>query len=322
MLSLPERRAIDLATQTAREWEGNTAPNPPVGAVALDTQGQVLAQAAHQKAGAPHAEASLITRLHSQNLLDQVSSIIVTLEPCNHAGRTGACTQSIRTAWPNGGVRIIYAESDPNPHVRGGGAQALRDFGFEVEQHSTFETRELIAPFAKACTTSHPWIVIKTAQREVAPGEFTLIPPVGQKTFMSSPEAIVFAHTLRKKSDAILVSSSTWLADHPLLTVRAVEDFPGRKRLLWVLDRNERLTDSEITAAATERGMVGVRDVLPDLSQSFELMKAHGVLRVLVEAGPRLLEILLKSGLWDERVVLTQTTGAVESVQRILRNTL
>jgi diaminohydroxyphosphoribosylaminopyrimidine deaminase / 5-amino-6-(5-phosphoribosylamino)uracil reductase len=111
--------AFGHALQAAVEFEGATAPNPPVGCVILDADGNELAVAAHRAAGQPHAEALAIQKCREAGLAERIHTLIVTLEPCNHQGRTPPCTSAI-LATP--ARQIWIGAQDPNPHVEGGGA--------------------------------------------------------------------------------------------------------------------------------------------------------------------------------------------------------
>ena len=111
--------AMKAAIARAEEFAGATSPNPPVGAVALDETGKIIASAAHERAGEPHAEAALISLCEAQGLLQRVHTLVVTLEPCNHQGRTGPCTEAILKS---GIKRVAFGATDPNPKVAGNGA--------------------------------------------------------------------------------------------------------------------------------------------------------------------------------------------------------
>ncbi|MGK5090360.1 bifunctional diaminohydroxyphosphoribosylaminopyrimidine deaminase/5-amino-6-(5-phosphoribosylamino)uracil reductase RibD [Bdellovibrionota bacterium FG-2] len=288
--------AFDLALEEAQEFVGATAPNPPVGAAALDAQGRILGVAAHQKAGEAHAEAALLTDLKGQS----IDTLIVTLEPCNHTGRTPPCSQAIIAA---GVRRVIYGVADPNPRVAGGGARALRDAGIEVmalpEGHALFEKcLELARPFIKWVTTGLPFVTVKTAYR----GNGSMIPPLGMKTFTTS-EALRIAHDLRKRSDAILTGSGTIQADNPAFTVRHVADHFGKKRWLAIMDRRRRVPEKYLEYARRQ----GFNVILPDsLEAALRELGSNGVLEVLVEAGPLISEAVLSGELWDRHVVLTE----------------
>lgn len=314
-------QTLALAVQAASAFEGRTAPNPPVGAIALGHQNQILAQDAHVQAGLPHAEAVVLSRLEQEGRLSQLKTLIVTLEPCNHQGRTPACTSAILRAQERSPFEVVYGESDPNPEA-GGGAAALSAQGVAIRQLSTPETRALLAPFKKRVTQGLPWITLKTALRETAPGQWTHLPPPGQKTFTQSA-SIRLAHELRKRSDAILTGSGTWLTDQPLFTIREVPDHlwdprHPKRRLLWIFDRRGQVPEADLLLAQ-ERGFEVFRDVGDNLLKSLELVAQKGVLRALVEAGPILTTAFQNSGLWDEHVVVRQPLSGKDAVEILRR---
>ncbi len=294
------RAAIDLAAS----FQGATAPNPPVGCAILDRDGRLLAVSAHRKAGEDHAEAAALALCKRDGKTGEIDSIVVTLEPCNHWGRTPPCTEAIlqtpaRTLW--------IGATDPNPRVPGGGVTRLREAGLAVHvldaagpdvvaQSIAARCRDLVAPFAKRALTGRPWITIKQALDAAG----SMIPPPGCKTFTSAA-ALTLAHRMRKRADAIMTGSGTILADDPAFTVRLVPDHPGRRRQLVILDRRGRVPQSYLTAAETRGFQVRVEQ---DLNASLDVLGQEGVLEILVEAGPALTASLLDAGLWDEHLVI------------------
>jgi diaminohydroxyphosphoribosylaminopyrimidine deaminase/5-amino-6-(5-phosphoribosylamino)uracil reductase len=290
--------AMSAACAEARKWLGATSPNPPVGAAALGADGNILAVAAHKKAGEAHAEAALLEICRAQNLLPRVHTICVTLEPCNHHGRTPPCSEAIIKA---GIKRVVVGACDPNPNVKGGGIERLKEAGIEVVAGvNEDECRQLIHAFAYSVQTKRPWITIKRAFDVNG----SMIPPKGQKTF-TSPTSLRLAHRLRKKADAILTGSGTVLADAPLFTVRHTKDFAGKKRTLAILDRRGRVPQSYLKAAH-EVGFVSI--IFQDISAAIEGLAQSGVRDVLVEAGPTLAQVILDSGLWAMSVTIRQTS--------------
>lgn len=290
------QQAMHQAALEARRWLGATSPNPPVGAAAVDAEGRVLAVTAHHRAGEAHAETALIESCRDRNLLSRVDTICVTLEPCNHHGLTPPCTEAILRS---GIKKVAIGTRDPNRHVKGGGIERLQEAGIDVLIGvAEEECRQLIHAFAHREATGRPFVTVKRALNR----EGSMIPPEGQKTFMS-PESLRFAHRLRKKSDAILTGSGTILADHPLFTVRHVPDHPGKRRWLAILDRRGRITGDYI-AAASGRGLDVV--IYRDFVAALVDLAARGAQDVLVEAGPALSESLLDSGLWTMSVTLRQ----------------
>lgn len=320
-LARAEQLALRSAIEAAQAYRGATSPNPPVGAAALDPAGQILSVRAHTKAGEPHAEASVLKDLRARGIENQAHTLIVTLEPCNHQGRTPACSQGI-LATPS--IRkVIYASPDPNPRVKGGGAEALRQAGLEVELVDSPEARDLIAPFSKWSRTGIPWITVKTAWRlenaQLSGAQSRthgMIPPPGQKTF-TSPESLRFAHILRKRADAILTGSGTVLADRPELTVRHIPDHAGKRRFLAVLDRSGRVP-ADWLEGRKKNGFEPVEG--SSVPEILEMLGQKGVLEVLVEAGPSLSGFILEQGLWDEHFrIEAGTHGEPDKIYRSLR---
>lgn len=306
--------AFRRALAAAREFEGATAPNPPVGCAILDATGAVLAVAAHQKAGEAHAEACAIARCREQGQIDCIHTFVVTLEPCNHFGRTPPCCHAIlqtpaRAVW--------IGIHDPNGHVAGSGTQTLNAAGVTVRSIATLDhpdadlladrAQRLVAPFAKLQRTGLPWLTIKQALDTAG----SMIPPTGRKTF-TSPASLTLAHQLRRRADAILTGSGTILADSPLFTIRHVLDFPGKSRHLVLLDRRGRI-HADYFAAARKRGFLP--RLATDIPTALRDLGNLGALEVLVEAGPRITAHLLAGGLWDEHVRITANGDGTDRVE-------
>ena len=292
------RHALSLAA----EHEGATAPNPTVGCVLLDVAGQILMAAAHPGAGQAHAEAKAIQMARAAGLADRIATVVVTLEPCNHQGRTGPCTAAIlgtpaRQVW--------YAVADPNP-LAAGGADHLRRAGLHVGTLAELDHAErdallaqatrLLAPFVSRVQRGRPFVTVKQALNATG----GMIPPPGQKTF-TGPEALRLAHLLRRRADAILTGSGTVLADRPEFTVRHVPDIQGKSRILCILDRRGRV-DANYLEQSRQRGFRP--RIATDLTTALADIAADGCNEVLVEAGPRITEAIRTAGLWDEWVLI------------------
>lgn len=202
---------------------------------------------------------------------------------------------------------------DPNPKVEGGGAQRLAEAGREVRLLDPasplgMQCADLIAPFAKRQLTGRPWVTVKQA----LDASGSMIPPPGQTTF-TSQAALAYAHRLRRRADAILTGSGTVLADDPAFTVRHVPDHAGRRRLLALLDRRQRVGDAWLQAAAA-RGFEPFR--ADDLDSALDQLGRQGALEILVEAGPALTAAVLEGGLWDEHALIRQVApGQPETVE-------
>lgn len=303
------------AVEKAREFIGATAPNPPVGAMAIDAQGRALSIQAHERAGTGHAEAKVIADLAARGCLGDVHTLFITLEPCNHQGRTPPCTEAILKS---GIRRVLFGTRDPNPNVAGQGALRLGAAGIDVREADgdlAKSCQELIRPFAHWAQTGRPWIVIKTAHRAGnLPYLKSMIPPVGQKTF-TSLSSLKLAHQLRRRADAILTGSGTILGDAPEFTVRHVPEHAivasgQKKRRLVVLDRRKRVPQEWIMKAQARGLDVWIRQ---DLEAALNELGKAGVLELLVEAGPELSSFMLQNTLWNEHVLITQ--GNPDSVE-------
>jgi diaminohydroxyphosphoribosylaminopyrimidine deaminase / 5-amino-6-(5-phosphoribosylamino)uracil reductase len=301
------------ALAEAKTWRGSTSPNPPVGCAALDAGGNVLALAAHKRTGERHAEALVIEQCRVAGSIGRIDTLLVTLEPCNHTGRTPPCSEAI-LATPCRAVWI--ASRDPNPRVAGGGAKRLAAAGLEVQMlrdlaHADTATLQreadlLIAPFAKRVTKGMPWITVKQAVDVSG----SMIPPTGQKTF-TSPSSLKLAHELRKRADAILTGSGTILADNPEFTVRHVPDFAGKQRKLLIADRRVQVPQSYVDVAIA-RGFDVMRII--DVASALKQAAVDGANEVLIEAGPSITEAVLSSDLWDEHVLIVQQTNAPDCI--------
>ncbi|KSB90521.1 riboflavin biosynthesis protein RibD [Caulobacter vibrioides] len=304
-------RAFRLALDAAFAWAGATAPNPPVGCAVLAADGEVLAVRAHQGAGLPHAEAAALAACRDR--WSAVHTLVVTLEPCNHHGRTPPCVEAI-LASPARAVWI--GARDPNPAVAGGGAARLVAAGLDVAFVAgplAGEAARLIAPFAMRATRGRPWLTLK--QAFTADG--SMIPPPGAKTF-TSEASLDLAHALRRRADAVITGSGTVLADAPLLTVRRAPDPRRTPRRLAILDRRGRVPGAYLDAARA-RGLDP--SVHADIPALLAQLAGGGALEALVEAGPTLSAAFLAAGLWDERVTITKAArpGDPDTVESVLR---
>ena len=227
-----------VALRLAGRGAGNTSPNPMVGAVVVK-RGQVVGQGYHQSAGTPHAE---IHALRSAGEQAQDATIYVTLEPCNHQGRTPPCTEAIVRSGVN---RVVMGCSDPNPRVSGGGADYLRSKGISVEV-GVLEERcfKLNEPFIKHITTGLPLVIAKVA----ASLDGKIASHLGDSRWISNERSRRFVHRLRHAVDGILVGVGTVIADNPRLTTR----LPGKKGknpLRIVLDTHLRTPPDCLVAA-------------------------------------------------------------------------
>ncbi|WP_035242614.1 bifunctional diaminohydroxyphosphoribosylaminopyrimidine deaminase/5-amino-6-(5-phosphoribosylamino)uracil reductase RibD [Desulfobacter vibrioformis] len=226
-------RALELAAR----GKGYTSPNPCVGAVVVK-DGQIIGQGFHPKAGGPHAEVVAIDDAAArfpEKLAN--ATIYVTLEPCNHFGKTPPCTHKILNA---GISRVVVACKDPNPNVAGGGIEFLRKKGLEVVSGlMAQEALTLIEDFVWNVQHTHtPFVTLKCA----ATLDGYIATRTGDSQWITSGASRNFGHELRHQNDAILIGSGTLHADDPSLTAR-IEGKPSRDPARIILDT--RLTIKE-----------------------------------------------------------------------------
>jgi len=309
------RRALALAE---RGW-GRVSPNPLVGAVVLDVAGEVVGEGWHGGPGSPHAE---VMALAAAGPRARGGTVVVTLEPCNHTGRTGPCTQALIDARV---ARVIAATFDPNPIVDGGGVAALRERGVEVDVGTCGDdARRINGAFERHVTTGRPFVVLKTA----ATLDGKTAAADGTSKWITSEQAREDAQRLRAWSDAIVVGSRTVLEDDPALTLRApslaaarppmrvVVDTVGRvpagRRLFdgsapTLVATTERAADDRVASWRSAGAEVVVldrdRDDAVSLDALLETLGKRDVQGVLVEGGATLAWSFVRDALLD-RVVL------------------
>lgn len=233
MFSDDDARFMHLALKEARKGAGRTSPNPCVGAVIVK-DGKVVGTGYHKKAGTDHAE---IHALGSAGMAAQGAVMYVTLEPCNHQGRTAPCSPAVAAA---GIAKVVIGMLDPNPLVDGGGFAYLRQQGIEVH-HGLLaeECRELNRPFLKFISTGRPLVIMKAAL--TLDGKITFRQGVGDT--ITGGESLRQAHRLRNTSDAIMVGIGTVAIDNPSLTTR-ISGRKGRDPLRIILDTSLRIDEN------------------------------------------------------------------------------
>ena len=303
------RRALELAGRA----EGCTSPNPMVGCVIADAEGNIVGEGWHHKAGTPHAEVNAIADMNAKQL--QGHTAFVTLEPCSHWGRTGPCCEALLKA---GIKRVVAAMEDPNPKVAGNGFLRLREAGVEVIVGvCEKEARRLNEHFLLWVTQNRPFVSLKFA--ETLDGK--LATSARDSHFVTGQEAHTYSHYLRKIHDAILVGIGTVLDDDPELTTRLVE---GKNPVRIVLDSRARipLTAKVLQGEAKTLVMTGpdadadtcdklqcLKNVdvvtLPcengnlSISALLQSLYEHGITSVLVEGGSEVLGSFLESQMAD-----------------------
>ena len=235
------------AIQEARK--GRPSPNPHVGAL-LVKDGEIIAVGHHDQAGQAHAEGAAI---ESAGERARGATLYVTLEPCNHHGRTAPCVDAILAA---GVTRVVVGARDPNPHVEGGGIERLLAAGVEVDQSvMADEAARLIKPWAKFITTGLPFVALKLALSV----DGRIATRTGASRWITGKTARAKVHALRARHDAVAVGIGTVLADDPTLTVR---DAPGTHPVRIVFDSKLRLPlSSKLISTLDEAALVVVTTV-------------------------------------------------------------
>lgn len=281
------RRALELADRA----RGLTSPNPAVGAVILDSAGETIAEGTTERAGGRHAE---VVALDMAGPRARGATMISTLEPCSHVGRTGPCAAAIIHAEI---ARVVFAVTDPHP-TAAGGAALMRSVGIEVEDGVLHqEASESMHSWLASLRLGRPHVTWKSAQSldaRIAAGD-------GAPTWVTSPEARLDAHrSLRAKADAIVVGSGTVRADDPALTIRTGDpSLDCRSPLRVVMDRSE-----VIPSSARALGPDG--DSLRTAASPRELLdqlQDRGAVDVLVEGGPTVGAAFYDEGLVDRLVL-------------------
>ncbi len=218
---------MQLALNEAQRGLGRTSPNPCVGAVIVKG-GQVISKGYHEKAGMPHAEIVAIRNAENSDCIVG-ASIYVTLEPCNHTGRTPPCSRAIVES---GIENVIVGMTDPNPAVNGTGIDYLRDHGVSVVSGVLQQKCEAINyPFIKHITQGLPWTILKAG----ASLDGRLNYQRGSAGWITGEETGKEVHRLRDSVDAILIGSRTLAIDNPSLTTRLLGR-PGKDPARIVLD--------------------------------------------------------------------------------------
>lgn len=272
-------RAIELS----KHGLGRTFPNPIVGAVIVSASGEILGEGFH--AGTDHAEVVALLDCARKGKSASGSTLYVSLEPCNHTGKTPPCTQAILDA---GITRVIYAVDDPNPVAQGGGAY-LRSRGVEVVTHilepeSAFQNRAWLHKIAN----NRPYFTWKIAS--TFDGFSAALD--GTSQWITSEQSRQLVQRLRAESDAILIGTGTALSDNPSLIPRG----DTRRPLRIVMGERQIPDESHLMDIESETLIFPSRNI----DAFMEKVKELGLNSVLVEAGATLGTALLQKGLVDE----------------------
>lgn len=272
-------RALELAGRGVR------GANPLVGAVVLSADGETLGEGYHRGAGTPHAEPAALEDARNRGHDVRGATAVVTLEPCNHTGRTGPCSEALLAA---GIARVVHAADDVDA-AASGGAERLRQAGVDCMgglEHS--RSLHLNERWVRSVLDARPFVTLKSAQSldgRVAARD-------GSSQWITGDASRGDGHRIRALADAVLVGTGTVLADDPRLTAR--DAGPARAGLRVVLGA------SEVPADAAVRGEGFLHLQTRDVHAALSDLHRRGVRHVLVEGGPRIAAAFLRAGVVDE----------------------
>lgn len=313
--AIEDRYYMQMALELALRGTGRTSPNPLVGAVVVRDR-QVVGRGYHKRYGGAHAEVNALEEAAEKA---RGATLYVTLEPCNHTGKTPPCTDKILAA---GIRRVVVAMRDPNPGVRGGGNDRLRAAGLQVVEDVALEAaRRQNEFFLKHTRTGKPFVILKCA----ATLDGRIATRTGHAQWVSGPEARRFVHELRHAVDGIMVGVGTVKADDPSLTTRLPEGGgrdphriildthlsiplnarvltqPSKAQTILVAGRDVAPGARRQAESAGARVMtVPCRDGKVDLAAALERLGAEGLASILVEGGSRVCGSALRAGLVDK----------------------
>lgn len=309
---------LERAYELAERGAGSTSPNPAVGAVVV-LGGRVVGEGYHHRAGEPHAE---VHALRMAGDAARGATLYVSLEPCNHFGRTPPCSHAVEQA---GIARVVVGTPDPNPKTAGGGTQHLRDCGITVEVADDERARAIVEPFARAIRSDRPFVTLKMAMS--LDGYIASQP--GRQEWLTGEAAREFVRELRIVHDAVAVGAGTVRVDNPQLTVRpphrrlreyvrivmcetdtvdpssaVFAEQEGYGKTIVLAPSGPRGKFSNVEAVSDVLFVGGDNDANLDLRQGLRALKERGIMSVLCEGGPTLASHLFKEGLVDRFVWL------------------
>ena len=290
-ITAAERAAMARARELA--LRGPRSSNPQVGAVILAADGRTLAEGWHRGTGTAHAEVDALSRLAPGDAAG--ATAIVTLEPCNHTGRTGPCAVALQEA---GIARVVYGAADPGD-ASSGGADRLRGAGVDVDRLDVDEADALIADWTFMHRAGRPRVTVKWAQSldgRAAAAD-------GTSQWITGPEARAHVHRERSAHDAIAVGTGTVLADDPKLTARVdgVADAPQPIPVVF----GERAIPADAALRSHPRGL---RTAGHELERELTALAADGIQTLYVEGGPTLASAFIRAGLADRLTVYVAPT--------------
>lgn len=283
------QRAYELATRGI----GSTAPNPPVGAVIV-RDGHIAGEGYHHRAGEPHAESNAIAQAGEAA---QGATMYVSLEPCNHFGKTPPCSQAVADA---GIARVVIGTVDPNPKTHGGGVASLRARGVDVVLANDARAGELIEIFAHSLRSKRPYVAVKMAMAL----DGTIASRPGVQEWISSDEERSYVRELRIAYDAVMVGAGTVRVDDPQLTVRPPHGRLRPYHRVVVCESSSIPPERRVfepTEGYAETIVLTTKQSAPDfgLPEALASLRERGIYSVLCEGGPTLAGRLIATGQAD-----------------------
>ena len=282
--------AMQRAIALSEKGLGKCSPNPIVGAVIIDASGKIVGEGFHDRmTSKDHAE---VVAIRSAGDLVKGATIVVTLEPCNHAGSTGPCTQAIIDS---GISTVVFAVKDPNA-VAAGGADALRAAGIKaidgvLTEEASYVNRAWLTKIEK----SRPyfvWKVATTLDAKIAASD-------GTSKWISNEVSRSDVQRLRRESDAILVGTNTVISDNPHLIPRGEFSGYSRNPIRVIFGESDLPSDSKVFDDAAETVHIKSRD----LSKLVAKLNELNINQVFVEAGSKLASAMVAADLMDELVI-------------------
>jgi len=280
---------LKKALVLAQKRQGFCAPNPSVGAVIVENN-QVTAQGNHFAAGFPHAE---IVALKKVKESAKGATLYCTLEPCCHWGKTPPCTDAIIEA---GIKKVVYGYKDPDPKVNGRGEAKLREVGIDCIYCPIPEIDIFYQSYARWKISGLPYVTAKLAMS--LDGKIAY--ENGVRAMISGEKAAAFTHQNRLKSDAILTTAKTILADHPQLNVRLKKHII--KKPVYIIDRQHKLSRKERVFETAESVHI-FNDPQLSLSDMLKIIGQNGHYQLWVEAGGTLFSALIQENLLQKAII-------------------
>lgn len=273
-----------LAIELAKRAEGRTSPNPIVGAV-IAKNGKIVGRGYHKRAGLPHAEVNAIRQAGRRA---KGATLYVSLEPCDHFGRTPPCTDAIIKS---GIRRAVIAMKDPNPVNNGRGIKKLKRHGIKtVLGVLKSEAMSINKPYIKFVTKGLPYITVKVAQSL----DGKIAAKTGDSRWISSEDSRRYVHELRAKADAVMVGAGTVLKDDPLLLSRVSG---GRQPMRIVVAGKRKIPSSARIFTAADKSPVVI------VNSPEEALRLKDVTNILVEGGGGLIASLIEKDLVDRFLI-------------------